>query len=219
MKKCLLLLLVVIMAGSALQAQQDRPFYHDIESFLKADSVQAPPQKAILFVGSSSFRMWNDVQQDFPKHTIINRGFGGSSLPHLVQYADEIIFPYNAKQIVIYAGENDFAAHDSVSAQTVFNRFQQLFYLIRERQPKVPLVFVSIKPSPSRAHLMPKMAEANRMIAAFLKKQKKAKFVDVYSLMLNEQGKPMADIYLNDSLHMNRKGYAIWQKALEPYLK
>ena len=219
MKKLLAFLFAVVVGASTVAAQEDRPFYNDIKGFKIADSIQAPPQNAILFVGSSSFRMWNDLQKDFPKKTVINRGFGGSSLPHVIDYADEIIFPYNAKQIVIYAGENDFAASDTVSAQTVANRFQQLFYLIREKQPEVPIVFISIKPSPSRAHLMRKMSEANHLIKEFLDEQKKTEFVDVYTLMLNETGHPREDIFLEDKLHMNRKGYDIWKKALRRHLK
>ena len=219
MKKLLAFLFAVVVGASTVAAQEDRPFYNDIRGFKIADSIQAPPQDAILFVGSSSFRMWNDLQKDFPKKTVINRGFGGSSLPHVIDYANDIIFPYNAKQIVIYAGENDFAASDTVSAQTVANRFQQLFYLIREKQPEVPIVFISIKPSPSRAHLMRKMSEANHLIKEFLDDQKKTEFVDVYTLMLNETGHPREDIFLEDKLHMNRKGYDIWKKALKRHLK
>lgn len=219
MKKLLAFLLAVAVGASTVVAQEDKPFYNDIRGFKIADSIQAPPQDAILFVGSSSFRMWNDLQKDFPKKVVINRGFGGSSLPHVIDYANEIIFPYNARQIVIYAGENDFAASDTVSAQTVASRFQQLFYLIREKQPDVPIVFISIKPSPSRAHLMRKMSEANQLIKEFLSEHKKTEFVDVYTLMLNESGHPKEDIFLEDKLHMNRKGYDIWKKAIKRHLK
>jgi len=219
MNKIWILLIVMGMSMYAAHAQQAKPFAKEIQAFKKQDSIQMPPKNAILFVGGSSIVGWRNAQQHFPQHTIINRGFGGSSLPHVINYANDVIFPYNAKQIVIYVGENDFTAHDSISAQIVFNRFQQLFHTIRARQPKTPIVFISIKPSPSRAHLMPKFVEANSMIEAFLKKQKRAEYVDVYSKMLDENGKPMEDIFQGDRLHMNEKGYAIWQEALKPYLK
>ena len=206
MKKLLLFLVLFSFTATAIAQGAQKPFYNDIQGFKKEDSLQKPPSNAILFVGSSSFRMWNDVQQAFPEHTIINRGFGGSSLPHVIDYANEIIFPYNAKQIVIYAGENDFAASDTVTAQTGANRFQQLFYLIREKQPEVPIVFISIKPSPSRAHLMRKMSEANHLIKEFLDDQKKTEFVDVYNLMLNETGHlhriPLLSIFVQSNQHI-----------------
>jgi lysophospholipase L1-like esterase len=195
------------------------PFYDEIQSFKKQDSVNAPPQNAILFTGSSSFHLWTDVQSYFPNYTIINRGFGGSSLTDVIRYADDIIFPYHPKKIVIYCGENDLAASDTVSAQTVFDRFKTLFEMIRSKLSTEKIIYVSIKPSPSRKKLMPKMEEANQLIKDFLKTEKHTAFVDVYHLMLTENYEPIPEIFGEDSLHMNAKGYAIWQKAIEPFLK
>ncbi len=114
-----------------------QPFANEIAAFKKQDAVSFPPATAILFVGSSSFRMWKDVQDYFPQHTIINRGFGGSALPDVIRYADDIILPYQPKQIVIYCGENDIASADSITAGLVFDRFKILFAMIREKMPEV----------------------------------------------------------------------------------
>jgi len=197
---------------------QQPAFYEEIQTFKQQDSINPPPQHAILFVGSSSFHLWTDVQSYFPNYTIINRGFGGSSLTDVIRYANDIIFPYHPKEIVIYCGENDLAASDTVSAQTVFDRFKTLYEMIRSKLRNEKIVFVSIKPSPSREKLMPKMEEANQLIKEFLEREKHTAFVDVYHLMLTEDYKPMPDIFKEDSLHMNPKGYAIWQKAIQPFL-
>lgn len=197
---------------------QDAPFHSEIESFKRADSLHFPPAHAILFVGSSSFTKWTDIKDYFPGYTIINRGFGGSSLPDVIRYADDIIFPYDPKQIVIYCGENDVAASDTVTANLVFSRFTHLFDLIRNKWPHEPIAFVSLKPSPSRASLMGKMTDANTMIKDFLKNKNKTAFIDVYSKMLNDDGTPIKDIFVGDNLHMNAKGYAIWKKIITPYL-
>ncbi len=209
------ILIFLILSGFA---QQNVPFYNDVLAFKKQDSIKAPPKGAILLIGSSSFTMWADVQKQFPGYTIINRGFGGSSLTDQIRFAKDIVFPYQPKQIVIYCGENDLAGNDTVSGQTVFHRFQTLFGMIRKKLPNVPIVFISLKPSPSRAHLFPKMKLANSLIKDWLSKQKNTAFVNVYSLMLLPNGKPRPEIFLSDSLHMNSKGYAIWQKAIQPHL-
>lgn len=201
-----------------VHAQPGTAFWNDIVAFRKADSLQTPAAGQILFVGSSSFTMWKDVQSYFPSHPIINRGFGGSSLPDVIRYAGDVIFKYDPRQIVIYCGENDLAASDTVSAATVVQRFKTLFSMIRNRFPRIPIVFVSLKPSPSRRHLMPKMLEANTAIRRFLKKKKKTTFIDVYHPMLADDGQPRPDIFLGDKLHMNAQGYAIWQKLIEPHL-
>ena len=195
-----------------------QPFEKEIAAFKKQDSISFPPAKAILLVGSSSFRLWKDMQDYFPGYTIINRGFGGSAFPDLIRYADEIILPYNPRQIIIYCGENDFGANDTLSPEQVTQRFIQLFTIIRSKYKKVSIAYVSMKPSPSRAKLLIKFEAANAMIKEFLEKKKRTDYIDVYHAMLNEEGKPMPDIFLPDRLHMNAKGYAIWQKIMQPYL-
>ena len=214
------LLLIAFLSGiTATVFAQQPPFYNDIQRFKKQDSLDFPKKKSILFIGSSSFTKWKDVQDYFPSHRIINRGFGGSTLPDLIRYTDDIVFRYHPKQVVIYCGENDVASSDTISAETAVNRFIVLFNKIRSRYRKIPVVYISMKPSPSRERLFPKMQAANSAIQQFLSTKKRTVFVNVYPLMLNEEDQPMKEIFLDDMLHMNSKGYLIWQKALEPYLK
>ena len=193
-------------------------FHPEIQHFKNQDSIHFPPKHAILFTGSSSFTKWVDVSDYFPGYTIINRGFGGSSLPDLIRYAGDIIIPYQPSQVVIYCGDNDLAASDAVTADTVLNRFKKLFVLIRSKLPHTSIAFVSIKPSPSRQRLMPKMRQANLAVKSYLKKQKNTAFINVYDKMLNADSTPNKDLFIADNLHMNAKGYALWQKLMAPYL-
>jgi len=199
-------------------AQQTPPFYNEIEAFKKADSVNPPPKNGILFVGSSSFRGWTNIQSYFPGYKIINRGFGGSSLPDVIRYASDIIIPYQPKQVVIYCGENDFTA-DGVTAEIVSDRFITLFKMIRTGLPRAHVLFVSLKPSPSRLKYMPEMVKANELIKNYLSDQRKTGYVDVYSKMLLADGSPMTNIFKADKLHMTEAGYKIWQKEIKPYLR
>lgn len=212
------LLLFLLALPASIYAQEQKPYWNEIQAFKKQDSLQPPPQNAIVFVGSSSFRGWRNVAEAFPSYKIINRGFGGSSLPDVIRYADEIITPYNAKQVVIYCGENDLTMGDSISGKTVFERFKTLFTMLRSQQPTLPIAFVSLKPSPSRWHLKEKMIDANKRIKKFLRKQKNTAFIDVWKPMLNSERLPKQELFLKDNLHMNADGYAIWQKEIEPYL-
>ena len=211
-------LLAVFLFLVGFVKAQNTPFYSEIEHFKKQDSIQFPPKHAILFLGSSSFRKWEDVQKYFPGYTIINRGFGGSTTPDAMRYLNEIVFPYEPKQVVIYEGDNDLASSDKITADSVLNRFKKLFSLIRKHLPNTAIAFVSIKPSPSREKLMPEMQEANSMIKSFLSHQKNAAFIDVYHTMLNKDGTPDKSLFVEDELHMNAKGYHIWQKIIKPYL-
>jgi hypothetical protein len=144
-KSFLFILFVFIAAHSFAQ-----PFADEIQGFKNQDKSNPPPANAILFVGSSSFRKWTDVSNYFPGYTIINRGFGGSTFPDVIRYTNDIIIPYHPKQVVIYCGDNDLASSDAITADSVFERFRTLFEAIRVGLPGENIVYVSIKPSPSR---------------------------------------------------------------------
>lgn len=203
-----------IAAASFAQNQYDG----EIAAFHKKDAAAPPPKNAILFVGSSTFRKWTTMENDFPTHAVINRGFGGAVFPDVIHFANDIIIPYQPKQVLIYCGDNDLASSDSVTPAVVVRRFKELFAIIRAGVPDAQIDFVSIKPSPSRARFMQNIVKTNKLIRKFLRRKKNTKFINVYDAMLGADGQPMPDIFIEDKLHMNAKGYAIWQKIIEPYL-
>lgn len=214
--KQLVLPLLCCLLHFAAAAQY--PFWQDIRNFKASDSISMPPQNAVLLIGSSTFTKWTDVQDYFPGHVMVNRAFGGSTLPDVLRYVDDIVFPYHPHQVIIYCGENDFAASDTVTAETVAKRVALLFQVIRRRLPDIDITYVSIKPSPSRQALWPKMAEANELIRRFFDQQVHAAFIDIFHELLTPDGKPRPELFVSDMLHLNKKGYAILQKAIEPYL-
>ena len=197
---------------------QKVPFYNDIQAFKKEDSLKAPIKNPVLFIGSSSFTKWTRLGQDFPKIPVLNRAFGGSTLLDVIRFQNEVIFKYQARKIVIYCGENDLASSETVTPTEVFNRFKILYGNIRKQQPKVPIVFVSIKPSISRWKMKEKQIETNKLIKAFIKKERNIVFVNIWDKMLDENGNPKKDIFSSDNLHMNKKGYEIWIEALKDKL-
>lgn len=211
------LLLILFLIGSfTVNAQKTDPFLTEIKNFKKQDSIKFPPKKAVLFIGSSTFTKWKDVQQYFPTHVIINRGFGGSSLPNVIEHINDVVFPYKPKQIVIYCGENDIAA--GATPDEVVARTKQLIDLIRKKYSRVIITYISIKPSPSREKFIPIMKEVNQQVETLIKGMRRASFINTADAMYNADGTIMATIFLSDKLHMNAKGYAIWQKIMEPYL-
>lgn len=209
-------ILFVLLLISLISNAQNQKYADVFREFHVEDSLQQSKPGSILFIGSSSFRMWRNVQEAFPEKPIINRGFGGSTLEEVIQYADRLIFPYNPKQIVIYAGENDIAAN--VSAEEVCKRFETLHKLIRKHDRKVPIAFISIKPSPSREKFLPEVRKANQMIKDYISKKKNTVYIDVFPLMMNADGSFKEEIFLKDRLHMNQQGYDLWIQAISPHL-
>lgn len=202
-----------------LCAQVKEPLlWKEIKAFKKLDSINFPAPRQILFVGSSSFRLWSDLQKSFPGYPIINRGFGGSTLRDVNFYFNEIVRPYHARQIVIYCGDNDFANDRTLPVDSVLKRLETLVAKIRSVDKNVKVTYISIKPSPKRKELASKYIEANKRIKQSLKRTKNTSFVDVYSKMVDKKGQPLKAIFLPDSLHMNSQGYVLWQKEIKPHL-
>ena len=218
MKRLLVFVVCMVIIQSHLVAQSAPGFWSDIVSFKKDDSIKKPALYSILFIGSSSFTKWQDVNDYFPEYTIINRGFGGSTLVDVIRYAYDIILPYEPKQVLIYCGENDLASQENISPEEVLHRVKTLFNIIRTNLPDATIDYVSIKPSPVRASIQDRVKIANKEIRAFLKTQKNAGFIDIYDSMLDSNGNMREELYLSDRLHMKPEGYAIWKKAIAPYL-
>ena len=215
---CLSLLLApILFLQTSCSQERDQPFYDEIQAFKTADKKSPPPTNAILFTGSSSIRLWTTLEQDFPGYTVIGRGFGGSGLNDLINYEADIITPYKPKQIVIYSGENDIAS-GGITATDVVQRFIELFNMIRKDLPETDIAYVSIKPSPSRKKYQRTIEDANIMIRQFLSSYPETVYIDVYHPMLDRAGKPRKELFLNDDLHMNEKGYKIWRDAIRPHL-
>jgi lysophospholipase L1-like esterase len=203
---------------SFTEAQEPFPFWNEVQSLKKKDSTSFPAPAQILLIGSSSFTLLRDTVNIFPQYKILNRAFGGSTLEDVIRYRYDVIYPYQPKQIVLYCGENDLASSDRVTAEMVVQRFKTLFQLIRSKYPSVPFVYISMKPSPSRAHLMSKMKQANQLIERFLKTKPAAGYVNIFDAMLKADGTPNETLFRQDMLHMNPKGYALWKKKIQPLL-
>ena len=188
----------------------------DIHKFEEADHAHPPKLGAVLFIGSSSIQKWKDLAEDFPGKYVLNRGFGGSRIADSTYYAGRIVVPYKPSMIVFYAGDNDI--NDGHTAQQVFDDYVAFVSRVRKDLPTTPIAFISIKPSPSRAALLPVMREANEKIRAYATSHPHLVYIDVASKMLDSSGQPRGELFIEDRLHMNRAGYDLWRSIIAPYL-
>ncbi len=180
------LLALLVLFISFNVAAQPKPFWNEIKAFRTQDSIQQPKDGMILFIGSSSFRFWKTAKEDFNNTNIVNRAFGGATLEDLIYWQNDVVLKYKPKKIFIYCGENDIASSEKVTPQIVFERYKTLHTTLRKT-----------------------------LISHYLKQDNKAVFVNIWDKML-ENGEPIKDIFVQDNLHMNSKGYAIWTKELYP---
>ena len=189
----------------------------DITAFEAMDRTNPPPKGAVLFVGSSSIRLWANLSNDFSGLKVIQRGFGGSHIPDTTYFADRIVIPYQPSKIVLYAGDNDIARGHS--AEQVASDFRALVRKVHEALPKTKIYFLAIKPSPSRWHLSPQSSEANRLIRRFCRAHRNVEFIDVWTPTLGSDGRPDPTLFEKDNLHINRKGYARWAEVIRKALQ
>lgn len=212
------LFLLFVLGLSCQFCRHDKPrFQDDVQTIKKYDQIYAPPVNPILFIGSSSIRKWDDLERTFSNFVVMNRGIGGAVVNDIIYYLNDIVFPYGPRQIVIYVGDNDLPS-ETTTPDSILNRTKRLLKAIRIKLPETPLVYISIKPSPAREKLIGKAKEANSLIRDFIKTEKNVAFVDVFSLMISPEGKSRPELFVNDMLHMNLKGYAIWRDAIKPFL-
>lgn len=186
-----------------------------IAAFEQQDKTTPPPKEAVLFVGSSSIRLW-DLKKSFPELPTINRGFGGSQMSDVVRYADRIVLPYQPRAIVLYEGDNDLNAQET--PQQVAADFDALLKIIRTKLPTTPVIVIGCKPSPARWKLIDEQRELNRLFAERCGKDGHASFLDIEPPMLAAGGQPDPTLFVKDMLHLNDKGYKLWTRLLAPLL-
>jgi lysophospholipase L1-like esterase len=195
----------------------DPRWQDSFDAFAAADRVTAPQPGGVVFVGSSSIRLWDGLEAQFGDQPVLKRGFGGSRMLDVAEQVERLVLPYQPRLIVVYAGDNDLA--EGRTPQQVLDSFVAFVVRVRSALPGARIAYLSIKPSPSRAALMPQAVQANGLIAAYSASVPNLAFIDIYRAMLDATGQPRADLYGDDLLHLNAAGYALWTAALAPHLR
>jgi lysophospholipase L1-like esterase len=186
-----------------------------ISAFEAQDETSPATPGQTLFIGSSSIRMWN-LEESFPDHQTLNRGFGGSELSDAIEFAPRIVYPYKPSTIFLYAGDNDIANGKTASA--VFDDFVTFSDLVRKHLPDTRLIFISIKPSLKRWTQWPEMQRANDMILGYARSIANREFADIARVTLGDDLQPVKDLFIGDLLHLSKSGYAAWAEAIAPLL-
>jgi len=210
--------LLAAYSGPLLSVAADRDparFEKQIAAFEQADQDHPPAPGQILFLGSSSIRLWK-LPETLPGVDAINRGFGGSIIPDSVHFFPRIVLPHQPRQIVFYAGDNDIAADRS--PETVRDDFKKLAVLVHQQLPKTSLIYIAIKPSIKRWHQIELIRQANNLIQAECEKDPLLIFLDIAPSMLNEKQEPRPELFAKDGLHLSPAGYEIWCRQLKPLL-
>lgn len=206
-------------AEAAAPAPLDLAQWEDeIRAFEEEDRRSPPPSRAVLFVGSSSIRLWTTLRADFRGLPVLNRGFGGSQIREVTAFVPRIVLPYEPRLIVFYCGSNDIASGARNPAE-VLDDYRAFVRAVHASLPDTRILFVSIAPNPARWHLRQAFRRANASIEAYTRTDPRLGYIDVWTHMIGVNGRPRPDLFVDDRLHMNEKGYAIWRRILAEKLK
>jgi len=203
--------------GRASQAPEF--FAGEIAAFEAADRERPPPERPIVFVGSSSIRLWDTLLEDMAPLPVLNRGFGGSQLAHAIHFADRAVIRYRPRAVVLYAGDNDLDERTGKSAADVVRDFQTFAARVHAAVPDARIYYLAIKPSRMRWARWPEMAKANAEIAALCAADGRLGFLDIATPMLASGEPPARELFIFDGLHLSAQGYALWTSVVKPRLE
>ena len=220
MKKCSLAvpLLIITLFYSFIYGSiaQSKPFEDEVNALVEKYNNTPWEKGGVVFTGSSSIRLWNTLEKDFPKVNIINTGFGGSQTHDLLMYLNELVISFEPQKVFIYVGENDINAEKSI--RQLMSEYGLIMERVSASIPEVAFYFIGVKPSPVRWEKNGQMQAFNAELMNLGQRKKNVTYIDVWTKMLGKNGIPKENLFVSDRLHMNQKGYKIWKKAVKPYL-
>lgn len=204
-----LLLTLTLTLCPVLAEEAGQPFKAEIENFESQDLKNPPPKNCTVFVGSSTFTLWSDLEKTFAEFKAVNRGFGGSTFPDINRYVDRIVNKYNPKKVVVYVGSNDIAILKH-SGKDVFKDFCSFVGSVHKSNPAIDIYFISMSVAPSRVEHEKQFIEGNRLIQEYASRNKHLHYIDVIPVMRKRNGDLRTELFGIDRLHMNADGYSLW---------
>ncbi len=208
--------LAFTVASAAASPSLQERFERKIAEYEAADRANPPPKHAILLIGDSQFYRWKTLNEDLPGYTFINRGIDSFQTSDLIRYADRLVGPYQPRLILVHVGGND--VHNEKNAEQITNDYTVLVQKLRAISPAATIVFSSITPGPGRWDEASQRVAANRAIDEFVHHQPNVKFIDLWHPMLDANGKPREDVWVEDRVHPNHAGYQLRAKLTQPFL-
>lgn len=208
--------LVIALATTVTAASKTEPLRYarwgnEVRGIEKRLKANPPAPGGVLFVGSSSIRLWN-LRESFPDLPATNVGFGGSEIRDCTFFADRLVIPFAPRTIAFYAGDNDIA--NGRSANQVLADFRAFASTVHAVLPNCRIVYIPVKPSPQRWHLYDVQKAANAKVREVCESDRRMTYVDIVTPMLGSDGKPLPDLFVKDNLHLSPKGYRVWVAAI-----
>ena len=196
--------------------EKDRKWaYPEIQAFERLDKTQTYAEDAILFIGSSSIRLWKTLEEDMKPYPVIQRGYGGAHFRDMVFFTDRILANHPLSMVVCFVANDISGSSNDGTPKEVLKLFKYFEHQVRAKHPKIPIMQIAITPTKSRWKVWPKIKEVNRLIKAYCEKTENLYFIDTVPEFLDENGQPKPQWFVEDQLHLNAKGYEVWNRIIK----
>ena len=212
------LIFISTSVAQKTKVQNANKFESEIAAFEKLDKTEKYSDQSVLFVGSSSIRLWNTLKEDMAPYPVIQRGFGGSNSPAVLQYIKRIAYPHRFRAVVIFIANDITGSPNDLTPQASAGNFREIVRTIRVKYRKQPIFIVEITPCVSRWKYWPQIQQDNALLKSFCQKKDHLYFIETAGSYLNEKGEPRDELFREDHLHLNSEGYKIWGKLIKDEL-
>jgi hypothetical protein len=220
MKNLLLLFVLFVTACSPVKKYYEtaKSWEPEIQKLEQKDKEEKDPENAILYIGSSSIRLWKNIDKDMAPYPAIQRGYGGARFTDLIYYTDRIVYPHKFRALVVFVANDISGSDQDKTPAEVLDLYKGVVKIVRKKFKKEPIYFIGITPVNSRWATWPKAREANRLIREWSESTPNQFYIDTEAAYLNAEGKPRAELFIGDQLHQNQKGYDLWSSIIKKKL-
>ena len=214
------ILLISLLFISSLNAQNKKQpiknvYEKEISALEQLDKTEKYADNSIFLVGSSSIRLWSTLKEDLAPYPFIQRGFGGSRTPDVVQYLKRLAYPHNFRAVVIFVANDLTGSPIDLKPKETLDNFKAMVKILRAKYKKQPVFIVEITPSTLRWKSWPQIQQTNALLKKYCSKGKYLYFIETAQNYLNEKGEPRDELFREDHLHQNREGYKIWGRLIK----
>jgi lysophospholipase L1-like esterase len=215
-----LLVITFLLACSPLKKYTDsvQKWENDIREFEQLDSTNRYPNNAVLFMGSSSIRLWNTLEEDIKPYSVIQRGFGGSRISDVAWYTPRIVYPHQIQAVVIFVANDISGSKEDKTPQEIASLFSYIVKTIHKKHPDLPVFYIQVTPTESRWKVWPRIQEGNKLVKQLCAKNPDLHFVETAKYFLSSEGTPNAELFVDDKLHLSAQGYQIWTRLVKAEL-
>ena len=182
--------------------------------------VETTPKSYIWDRKGKGLSVWKQMTKG---KKALNLGFSGDRTENVIwRLANGELDGYKAKVVTVMVGTNNNTS-DRTDPANVAEGVKKIVAIIREKQPQTKIILHAIFPRGGSAESKHAAARArndatNALLKKWVDEDGDLVWLDLTDKLTDGNGWVTNDVFY-DELHPTTKGFKIWAKSLEPYLR